>query len=104
MKQGQVESVELIPHKTIRSLDTLLKKRQKLIDEVELTLIQMARKRIHSDGSDDWDQWILQLQEYPEYTTITDILSEVEAIDKDILEQRSRISDDVTASAFVTFK
>ncbi|CEG81334.1 hypothetical protein RMATCC62417_15549 [Rhizopus microsporus] len=64
----------------------------------------MARKRIHSDGSDDWDQWILQLQEYPEYTTITDILSEVEAVDKDIVEQRTHISDDVTASAFVTFK
>ncbi|KAI9281595.1 hypothetical protein BY458DRAFT_499058 [Sporodiniella umbellata] len=102
-KNGQVESIDLMPYKIIRSLDILLRKRKSQVDRLELVLIGMAQKIETLENG--WNQWLIQLQENEEYTQVHDILSEIESLDSEICQLRHKDDqDDITASAFITFK
>ncbi|KAG1458749.1 hypothetical protein G6F56_006322 [Rhizopus delemar] len=104
IKMGLVESVDLMPYKTIQSLDSLIKKRKKKIDKLEIVLINMVRKI--DTSKNDWYQWLIELQEDSDYKQVYDLLLDIESDDKEICELREveEDQDDITASAFITFK
>ncbi|KAG1137070.1 hypothetical protein G6F37_011396 [Rhizopus arrhizus] len=104
-KLGQIESVNVIPYKTIHLLEKLLDKRKKAIDKLEVLLIKMVQKiEIATNDEEDWNQWLNRLQEQSGYEIIYDIVIDIKSMDKEICRLREKDDqEDVTASAFITF-
>jgi hypothetical protein len=113
---GTVEKVTLVSNTVIKLVETILKKRRKQIDKLEILLIRMVRG-VASEGTQevvmDWCQVLNGLKQLPCYQKQVEkvrmILQDIEIMDKEInrLRDVNRSSPEYympTGAAFVTFK
>lgn len=100
---GTVQNVTLVSNTAIKLVETILKKRRKHIDKLEILLIGMV-----SNGIVDWYSFISQIKQKPGVDKIKMLLQELEVMDKEIFRlrdvNRSPEYYMPTGTAFVTFK
>lgn len=100
---GTVQKVTLVSNTAIKLVETILKKRRKHIDKLEILLIGMVSNQIV-----DWYSLISQIKQKPGVEKIKMLLLELEAMDKEIYRlrdvNRSPEYYMPTGTAFVTFK
>jgi hypothetical protein len=110
---GTVESVVIVANKVIQKCDMLLKKRSKLLNHLEMALIDMAKKRDipDDDGHQKWMLWLSKMEKEPnemERNEIQKLMVELDEMDREIEKLRDATkSPEVytpTGAAFVTFK
>ncbi|CEP17519.1 hypothetical protein [Parasitella parasitica] len=118
---GEVERVTLVTNTAIKLVETVLKKKDKAIDQLETCLIRMVRiaQRKHQllepDQGTVWFDWLSHIKDQQAELSLEDQVRKVEAaldeiheLDKEIVRLRdvNRSSEYYmpTGAAFVTFK
>ncbi|KAI8882901.1 DUF221-domain-containing protein [Backusella circina FSU 941] len=111
---GTVESVVIVSNRVIQTLDEILKKRSKVLNHLEMALIDMAKKKggVHSDDDGSHEKWLLCLSKMEPNTMekkeIQGLILELEGMDMEIVRLRDASQSPEyytpTGAAFVTFK
>lgn len=100
---GTVEKVTLVSNTAIKLVETVLKKRRRAIDKLEMLLIGM----VSNSPNVDWYTVLSQIKQMPGVEKLQLLLHEIEAMDKEIIRlrdvNRSPEYYMPTGAAFVTF-